>query len=229
MSTLKFDPKGPFPLLTYSDDHSYLQAQLHAVAVDDWLGFRTEEIEKALLHSEDYNVQADPGIPVQFWRGLPVQALQTPYTEIRWILSLLEPKKGETVVDLGCGYGRMAFVIGAHYPEVNFIGYELVAERVNEGNRILEKFDYTHAHILTQDLTNPAFIPAMAEHYFIFDFGSAAAVDKTLEDLRQIAQSKSIHVVARGRYIRHRIYQAHPWLSSINEPQVFDTFTIFKS
>jgi hypothetical protein len=73
------------------------------------------------------------------------------------------------------------------------------------------------------------FKPVLAQYYFIFDFGSAPAIDKTLEDLKAIAKHQSIRVVARGRYIRHRIYQSHPWLSSVNEPQDFDHFTIFTS
>lgn len=214
--------------MTY-DDCSYQEAQEHSIEVDSWLGFQTAEVENKLLSSQDYNVQADQNIPVQFWRGLSVQALQTPYSEIRWILNLLNLKPNDTIVDLGCGYGRMAFVVGRHHPEIHFIGYELVAERVAEGNRILKNFNYTKSEILTQDLTAPDFLPAKAEHYFLFDFGSAPAVDKTLEDLKKIAKGQSINIVARGRYIRHRIYQAHPWLSSINEPQVHDTFTIFTS
>lgn len=228
MSEIKFDPLVPFPLIADSE-HSYQEAQAHSVIVDEWIGFQTADIEKKLLQSKNYDVQADISIPVNFWRGLPVQALQTPYTEIRSILSLLNPQPGETVVDLGCGYGRMGFVMGKHYPEVQFIGYELVHERVQEGLRLLKQFNYPLAHLETRDLTDPNFVPASAEYYFIFDFGSAPAIDKNLEDLRSIAQSRSITVVARGRYIRHRIYQAHPWLASVNEPQVFDHFNIFTS
>ncbi|WP_168196399.1 cyclopropane-fatty-acyl-phospholipid synthase family protein [Bdellovibrio sp. NC01] len=228
MSKLEFNPQGPFPLVTY-DECSYQQAQEHSVLVDELLGFRTAEVETALLKSSAYQVQADQNIPVQFWRGLPVQALQTPYSEIRWILDLLNLQPGETVVDLGCGYGRMAFVLGKHHPGVNFVGYELVAERVDEGNRVLQSFNYPSVKIVTQDLTAPDFIPVKAQHYFLFDYGSAAAVDKTLEDLKTHAKGESINVIARGRYTRHRIYQAHPWLAEINEPNVQETFTIFKS
>jgi SAM-dependent methyltransferase len=228
LSKIEFNPDGPFPLIS-DDEHTYQEAQEHSVVVDEWLGFKTAEVEQALLKSQSYNVQADENIPVNFWRGLPVQALQTPYTEIRFILELLKPQDGQHIVDLGCGYGRMAFVVGKHYPGVKFTGYELVAERVDEGNRILEKFDYPLSAIKTQDLTDPQFVPVLADCYFIFDFGSAPAVDKTLEDLKRIAKKQSIQVVARGRYIRHRIFQSHPWLSEINEPQVFDHFTIFQS
>ncbi|WP_413560924.1 methyltransferase domain-containing protein [Bdellovibrio sp. HCB209] len=228
MKPIEFSPARPFPLIN-DDEHTYQEAQEHSVVVDEWLGFKTAEVEKALITSEAYNVQADENIPVNFWRGLPVQALQTPYTEIRQILEILKPQSGEHIVDLGCGYGRMAFVVGLHYPEVKFTGYELVEERVEEGNRILKKFNYPLSEIKTQDLTDRAFTPVEADYYFIFDFGSAPAVDKTLEDLKSIAKTRSIQVVARGRYIRHRIFQSHPWLSEINEPQVYDHFTIFKS
>ncbi|WP_413581048.1 SAM-dependent methyltransferase [Bdellovibrio sp. HCB288] len=228
MSAIEFTPQGPFPLIN-DDEHSYQEAQEHSVVVDEWLGFKTAEIEHALLSSHKYNIQADQNIPVNFWRGLPVQALQTPYTEIRHILHLLNPQKGQHIVDLGCGYGRMAFVVGMHYSDVHFTGYELVAERVDEGNRILQKFNFPLSTIKTQDLTDPLFKPVSADYYFIFDFGSAPAVDKTLEDLKAIARQRPIQVVARGRYIRHRIFQAHPWLAEINEPRVFDHFTIFKS
>ncbi|HWU42161.1 MAG TPA: class I SAM-dependent methyltransferase, partial [Bdellovibrio sp.] len=186
MSSIKFDPQNPYPLVTY-EEHSYQEAQEHSVLVDQWLGFQTEQVEAQLLKSSNYKTQADQDIPVQFWRGLPVQALQTPYCEIHWILTLLNPKENETVVDLGCGYGRMAFVLGQHFPKVNFVGYELVSERVAEGNRVLQHFPFPRAQILTQDLTDPNFKPLTAEYYFIFDFGSAPAVDKTLEDLKSIA------------------------------------------
>lgn len=228
MSTINFDPKNPFPVLTYND-WSYQEAQEHSVLVDEWLGFKTAEVEAKLMSSQEYNVQADRNIPVQCWRGLPVQALQTPYSEIHWILSLLNLNETSTVVDLGCGYGRMAFVMGHHYPHAHFIGFELVAERVAEAQRVLQKFNYPQVQVSTQDLTDPDFVIPLADHYFIFDFGSAPAVDKTLEDLKKIARNKSISVIARGRYIRHRIYQSHPWLSSICEPKVYDTFTLFKS
>jgi hypothetical protein len=222
---IPFDPECPFPLLPI-DGHSYKEAQDHSQQVDDWLGFKADAIEKELFQSTRY-VGTDTDI--QFWKGLSLQAMQTPYTEIRGILNLLTIKENDTIVDLGCSYGRMAHVIGRHYPGVAFIGYELVDERVQEGQRVLAKFNYPRVRLETCDLSAKSFTPPVAEYYFIFDFGSRAAIEKTLEDLREIAQKKSITLIARGRGIRHQIYQGHPWLCAIHEPQVFDHFTIFKS
>lgn len=223
---LKLNPENPFPLLA-EDSHSYQEAQEYSVLVDAWLGFNTEEIEKTLLRKARTPENADS--EVQAWIGLPVQAMQTPYTEIRTILSVLNPQPHQSIIDLGCGYGRMAHVLGRHHPEVHFIGYELINERVLEGMRILQKFNYPRVSLKTQDLSDPEFIPKSADCYFIFDFGSRLAIEKTLEDLKVIAQKKNIRVIARGRGTRHWIYQGHPWLYAINEPTVFDHFTIFRS
>lgn len=193
--------------------------------MDEYLGFQTEAIEEKLLTEQGAKtLESD----VQAWIGLPVQAMQTPYTEIRQILSLLRPEPGSTVVDLGCAYGRMAHVVGRHCSQVHFVGYELIPERVIEGRRVLEKFNYPLCRLETADLSATDFTPPPAEYYFIFDFGSRPAIEKILEDLKKISLQKSITVVARGRGIRNWIYQSHPWLYAVNEPQVFTHFSIFK-
>ncbi|MGZ3744064.1 MAG: class I SAM-dependent methyltransferase [Pseudobdellovibrionaceae bacterium] len=224
-SNLKLNLENPFPLLA-EGSISYRKAQEHSALVDIWLGFNTEEIEKKLLKSQP---PAQEDAPVQAWIGLPVQAMQTPYTEIRSILNILNPQPQEFIIDLGCAYGRMAHVLGRHFPHVQFLGYELVDERVQEGNRVLQKFNYPSVILETRDLATPGFTPRSANHYFIFDFGSQPAVEKTLEDLRNLARKKNISVIARGRGIRHWIYQGHPWLYAMNEPQTFEHFTIFRS
>lgn len=214
----------PFPQLM-KDSHSYTEAQEHSILVDAYLGFETDTIEAQLLTEWGPKTLASN---VQAWVGLPVQAMQTPYTEIREILGLLTLQNNSTIVDLGCAYGRMAHVVGRHYPEVHFIGYELIADRVLEGNRVLAKFNYPHCRLETADLSDSEFAPPLAEYYFIFDFGSRPAIEKILEDLKKISLQKNITVVARGRGIRNWIYQGHPWLYAVNEPLVTEHFSIFR-
>src|SRR4051812_41139061 len=127
---LIFDPKNPFPLLA-SGSHTYAEAQLHAEHVDTWLGLRTYEVEASLEKRKGDAHQ-------QLWIGLPIVSMLTPYTELREILERLGPKAGESAVDLGAGYGRMAFVLARHYPGTDFLGYEFVTERVKESRRALE-------------------------------------------------------------------------------------------
>ena len=221
---LAFDPENPFPLLK-EEAHSYADAQRHSAQVDLWLGFSGELVEATIRH-ESYG---SPLNDVQIWKDLPIQAMNTPYTEIRLILEELQLKPGSKILDLGCGYGRMAFVIGRHFPQLHFTGYEIVAERVIETNRVLKKFKYQNAGISVQDLSRDDFSPPSADCYFIFDFGSRSAVEKTLQDLRKHAAAQPICIVARGRGIRHAIYKSHPWLTQMHEPRTFRNFTIFRS
>jgi Methyltransferase small domain len=222
---LQFDPNDPYPL-TGSDAVTYREAQEHSKLVDEWLGLNTELVESGLaLRNPNYSGAREE----QHWIGLPTQTLLTPYTEIRFILSCLQPQAGDRIVDLGAGYGRMGFVIARHYPDVSFIGYEVVDERVAEGNRVLKFHSNPSVELFTADLSLKDFVPADAEFYFLYDFGSREAISKTLNDLREIAKHRSITVVGRGRASRDAIERSEPWLSQVNEPRHFEHFSIYRS
>ena len=221
---IPFDESDPFPLLVRGSS-GYLEEQKHAALVDAWLGLDTERLEKVIVHSSSTPLTRRH----QLWIGLPTQALLTPYTEIRKILDRVNPRKGQTIVDLGAGYGRMGFVIGRHYPEVHFLGYEFVPERCREGSRCLELAGYTNAKLIEADLTNKSFRPIEAQIYFIYDFGSRTGIDKTLEDLREIAANRPITVIGRGRATRDAIERKNPWLSQVVTPQHEGNFSIYRS
>ena len=214
---LEFTPADPFPL---PQGASYAEAQAHARTVDEWLGMNTEPIEARL---------AEAGSPTdqQLWIGLPTQSLLTPYTEIRELLERLSLKPDETVVDLGAGYGRMSFVIARHFPGVRFVGYEYVRERVEEANRALAKFGASPIEVV--DLKDPAFFPIEADYYFLYDYGTRDAIEKTLQDLRVIAQSRAITVIGRGRASRDAIERWHPWLSGVVAPEHFAHYSIYRT
>lgn len=224
---LAFDPENPFPLVSAVDATNYAEAQLHSEAVDRWLGVETGRIEQE-IKQEDAATQKNPQ-DQEFWIGLPVQRLLTPYTEIRLLLSQLNPPSHSTVIDLGAGYGRMGFVLGRHYPEVNFIGYEVVKKRVQEAKRCLALADCPRAQMVIADLADPGFRPLLADYYFLYDYGSRSAIEKTLQDLREIARSRTITVVGRGRASRDAIERDHPWLSQVCEPRHFAHYSIYRS
>lgn len=242
---LVFDPQDPFPLIDAVDagsGASYRESQTHAGSVDDWLGFKLDTIETKL---SDERPHSRGVTDEQHWIGLPIQTLQTPYTEIRFLLSLLDLRPGDHVVDLGAGYGRMGFVLAAHHPGVRFTGYEVVKDRVEEGTRVLRRFLEAREHrsrqplvseliaarieLLWSDLSASTFKPRVADFYFIYDFGSRSAISKTLADLKSIASTKQITVIGRGRASRDAIERGEPWLSQVNEPRHFDHFSIYQS
>lgn len=217
-----FDPADPFPLLAdpFAD---YAGARRHAEEADAWLGLRCAQIEAAL--PRDRLAREDR----QLWLDLPLPSLQTPYVELRALMARVAPPPGSTVVDLGAGYGRLGFVIARHHPGVAFTGYELVAGRAGEGMRCLAAHGSGAARLEVADLADPEFAPRDADVYFLYDYGTRAAIAKTLADLRAIARRRPIVVVGRGRASRDAIERGEPWLSTIVPPEHFAHASIYRS
>jgi hypothetical protein len=209
---LVFDPREPFPLLA-SGSYSLSEAQTHADHVDRWLGLRTHEVEHDLMR-RGCRMRARSTHPLrqELWIGLATTSLLTPYIEIRRLLAHLNPCPRQTVVDLGAAYGRMGFVIGWHYPQVRFIGYEYVGERVIEARRCLTRFASPLLQLEHVDLSSPDLTLVEADIYFIYDFGNLKAIEKTLHDLRRLAKRRSLQLVVRGRHCRNLIAERHKWL-----------------
>lgn len=213
---IPFSAQDPFPFLE-AGTYTYAAAKEHSARVDDWLGFKADEVEG--------NLQPKPG--QEIWHQLNIHAFQTPYVEIRTLLETVHPSSGQTMIDLGCGYGRMAHVIGRHFPDVRFIGYELVPERIAEGLRVLKPFTYDNIQLQEHDLLR---MPLQkAAYYFIYDYGTKAAIQKTLEELKELSKTGSFQVIARGRASRHLIHRDHFWLSEVHPPRHFETFSIYQA
>lgn len=213
---IEFSPEDPFPLVT---GVSYQDEQAHAALVDRWLGLRVDEIERSLAGGAGAAGSRD-----RYWIGLPSRALLTPYTELRAMLARLD--SFGRVVDLGAGYGRMGFVIARHFPRVDFLGVEVVEARVTEGARALREFG-AGGRLVQGDLESID-VPE-ADTYFIYDFGSDRAIEKTLQDLRARASWAPVTVVGRGGATRDAIDKRHPWLSQVNEPRHFAHYSIYRS
>jgi hypothetical protein len=217
------DSGDPYPLQPGITDR---EAMSYSEQVDAWLGFSLADTERAIRERLG---ESRLGDAQEYWVGLNIQSLLTPYTEIRELLERLRPGPGETVVDLGAGYGRIGFVLGRYYPGVRFVGYEFVAERVREASRCLATFAYPGIEMRQVDLSAPGFRPEPADFYFLYDYGTRPAVEKTLEDLREIASARGITVVGRGRLSRDAIERHHPWLSQVVAPEHFRNYSVYRS
>jgi hypothetical protein len=200
---------------------SYEGARAHAQALDLHLGVEVARIEGGLLvRARGMNPEgshASWGASIhqgnQTWVGLSHQTLQTPYSELK---SMCEDLKLQTglMVDLGAGYGRMGLVLHGLYPEMSFLGYECVAERVREGNRIFEKYHCHRAILVEKDLMDPTFELPEADYYLIYDYGTVAHIRHTLKQLEKMADRKNFKLIARGKGTRSLIAYEHPWLSA---------------
>lgn len=203
--------------------------------LDKELGFKIEAIEMELLHkakvlrpSGNHHTWGE-GIHDgnQSWVGLDPQTLQTPYAELKQICELVKPTAGNLVLDLGAGYGRLGIVLNDLCPESNFLGYELVGERVTEANRVYQEMDLKRARMLQLDLTNADFELPAADIYFIYDYGKPVHIQKTLEQLSQMADHQKFKVVARGSGTRSLIENYHPWLFDLNPVIHQEKFSIY--
>lgn len=221
---MNVNPNDPYP---YAPETTDAEAMRYSEEVDRWLGFDLPETERRIAARLGHSRLGDPQ---EFWVGLNIQSLLTPYTEIRELLERLKLEPGAITSDLGAGYGRMGFVIGQNYPELSFIGYEYVPERVAEGQRCLAPWGWgTRVRLDEVDLSDPAFMPEPADVYFLYDYGTRPAVEKTILDLQAIARRRPITVVGRGRLSRDAIERKHPWLSQVVQPQHFRNYSIYRS
>lgn len=209
------------PSIFEAEAFDYESARLHAEKLDQALGFQVEDIEKGLLaraqaknpdgSHQTWGASIHEGN--QTWVGLSHQTLQTPYLELKQICELLGPRPGELMVDLGAGYGRLGIVLATLYPEVKFLGYEYVSERVAEGARVLKLLGCDHSRLLEQDLTAEGFAIPSADYYFLYDYGTLPQIRQTLKQLEKIADHQKFKIVARGKGVRSLIQYEFPWLT----------------
>ncbi len=214
-------------------DHAELDSQqAHSHDIDVGLGFGIIDIELDLVARAQ---RLDPKGSVtswgkmlhagaQTWIGLSPHALLTPYGELDRMCELVGPKPEGQWVDLGAGYGRLAFVLNSHSPTTHFTGIECVSERVDEGNRIFMKNGLTRARLVKQDLFQDNFQLPLADCYLIYDYGSMDHLRWTMGQLQNLATVHRFHVVARGGTIRSLISYAHPWLL---ERAVEERFSVY--
>ncbi len=221
-----FHPADPFPTKRLS----YSEARIHSKQVDQWLGFRINEIEHTLSQSGCRKRAPESEREHQeLWLGLAVQNLLTPYTEIRRLLEILKPEPGQTVIDLGAAYGRLGFVLERHFTGVAFTGYEFVGERVLEARRCMKLQQLRQAEMIHADLSLKSFTPISADFYFIYDFGTPKAIEKILFDLRRQATRKNFHLVARGKRCHQAISDRHPWLGCKQALETEPACSIYQS
>lgn len=238
---IRFDPAAPFPLVKTAA--SYDDEKAHAARVDAWLGFDTESIEAELRYKSAFGSDAIAPSKVprvvderEFWIGKSVQTFSTPYTELRAILEDLREDERHAIIDLGSGYGRMAHVMGHHYPMGRFYGFEIVRERHEEAKRV---FDLSRerglvsssffAEFRCEDVTRLEFASLPLATFFLYDFGSRQDVEVCMNQLQVRAQQTPLTVVARGGRSRDIIGHRHPWLSQVVTPLHRGHYSIYRT
>ncbi|MFN7133712.1 MAG: SAM-dependent methyltransferase, partial [Myxococcales bacterium] len=151
--------------------------------------------------------------------NLPDYVLQTSYEDLQAAFEALAPRAGETLVDLGSGYGRVGFFLAVRHPEVKFVGYEIVKERVVESRRIAEALGVSdRVRFEEADMAAPEFRPERAALYFAYDPMNERHYAKLLADLEAVAREVPYRLAAfegRGRFLA--TLRSVPWLRPVKE------------
>ena len=201
--------------------------------IDKRLGYRVEEVENELLHrarlmgpgGNHHTWGAGLHAGNQTWVGLHPETIQTPYAELLRLCEKLNLKNGESIVDLGAGYGRLGVIIHDLYPGVKFSGIEIVPERVAEGKRVFEILGMDPSTLRKDDLTSEFFSPEIASHYFIYDFGKVPHIRRLLNQLGDLAWGSKFTITGRGKGIRSLISHEFPWLTPFYEEENFSIYS----
>jgi len=223
MELIKTEQKTPLNLIKevidIPLDHELSKRKISS-EIDLKLGFNIKKIEEKMRAQA---LAIKPGTffdewgPIlhggaQTWIGLDFQVLQCTYHDLKNLFSELPMSKVQRVVDLGAGYGRMGLFLHWYYPQKEFLGYELVRERVQEGMRIYEQWGLKRHLLIEKDLTKLCELPE-AELYFIYDFGSEKDLKLILERLLNLPH-RSL-VVVKGRICRNLMLKDSRWENEI--------------
>ncbi|MCP4915034.1 MAG: hypothetical protein GY909_18090 [Oligoflexia bacterium] len=185
-----------------------IHPRIHAKNLDRELGYRIPKIEEKLNQKyRHYELGSDSSnrkthfVGTQTWIGLHPQVLQTPYCDVYKILKLF--KNLTHVVDIGSGYGRVGLVLSVLFPKAKFTGYEIVKQRVNEGNRVLSLYDLDNSEIKLEDVLSDDFNLPEADLYFIYDFSEKEDIERTLKLIKSKMNKKKYFLITRGDRIEN--------------------------
>ena len=207
-----------FPNACYEDK------QLQSLLIDQIYGFNIKEVEQGIARnaSEFYG-------DYEVWAGLNPRQLQTPYDELVDVLKICQLGAGDTLMDLGAGYGRAGVILGEHFKDSHFLGLEVTRERVIEGNRIFKKFGHTNSRLIAAAAHEYCVTEHPASIYFLYDFGHPTQLEQTLQELVQIAFKEPFYLVARGRGVRSIIDYKFPQFWSAFSAYHGETFSIYST
>ncbi len=208
-------------------DHDITKRHISS-QIDLNLGFHIKQIEEKLqakaksILPETHFDQWGPALHggAQTWIGLDFQILQTSYHDLKILFEVIRPHPGERIVDLGAGYGRLGVFLHHFYPKTEFLGLELVEERVQEGNRLLRSLHSLNKELATCDLSKLRELPD-GDIYFIYDFGSVEHIKRILVMLKHTPKRL---LVVKGRIARQMMLKDEIYGEGIKIKKLEDVY-----
>lgn len=143
--------------------------------------------------------------------------VQSSYATTLIAIKYLNLTKGSKFIDLGSGYGRIGLVLGLMRPDISFVGYEFVKERVEIANKACANLSLSsHVQFIAQDLADPQFQIPVADTYYIFDSFSDQTFASVMKQLEDMSLTSKVAVITKGN--------AKLWMKKQfwSEPQEFN-------
>lgn len=165
-------------------------------------------------YSKESSMPSDSFLPERIFAG-SAESVQSSYSTIFSTLREINPKQGSKLIDLGCGFGRLGFVIGLNRPDMQFIGYEYVAHRIENAKECAKNLNIENQiQFKTQDLSEVSFKLPIADIYYMYDPFSADTYRFILQQIIEISKKQSVMIATKGnaKDWLHEIAANNNWL-----------------
>ncbi len=154
------------------------------------------------------------------WIGLHPKTLQGPWNHFNDLITKLNLPAGSTIADMGTAYGRFGFVVGQHFPKLNFVGYEYLEHRVAPSQKAAAELGFSNVRFVQADFSARDFKPVQADVFFTYwSNGQREVMEGLFDRLLEIAIEKPwIRIVTREFNPQQAMRGAEPWLVAEGEP-----------
>lgn len=165
-------------------------------------------------YSQESSMPSDSFLSERIFAG-SAESVQSSYSTIFSTLREINPKEGAKLIDLGCGFGRLGFVIGLQRPDMQFIGYEYVAHRIENAVECAKNLNIeAQIQFKTQDLSEKSFRLPIADIYYMYDPFSAETYRFILQQILEISKKQPVMIATKGnaKDWLHEISSKNDWL-----------------
>lgn len=136
-----------------------------------------------------------------------LEAADLGYRVVRDVYRSLGLNPAETIVDLGCGYGRLG-LFGAVLWEQRYEGIEIVAERVTEAGRVQRELGLHSLRFSAGNILTCAWPPAT--YYLMLNSVLPCYLPQIMERFREIAAAREITIASLST--SNQAFRSQPWL-----------------
>ena len=146
----------------------------------------------------DRDMIIDHSIKERLYAGAGV-GVQSGYSTILLALNNVQTKYGGKIIDLGSGYGRVGLVCSLLRPDIDFVGYEFVAHRVENGNTASTELGLDKSlSFKVQDLSLEDFEIPEADVYYLYDPFTKETYHHVLKQIVCISKKRTISIITKG-------------------------------